>query len=112
MPSDLQSSDEFRFYVECTDASLDFEVDHAYAFVDTVVSDDASDDCIKWSDNKDLCPTDTECLIPAGETWCLDADMDVATLTIEGSLIWDTTIAGTKLRIGYSEKVQYELLHN
>ena len=31
MPADLVATDEFRFYVECTDASLSFEVDHAYA---------------------------------------------------------------------------------
>ena len=78
MPSDLQSSDEFRFYVECDDTSLNFEVDHAYAVGSGDASDDGSDvDCIKWSDNMDLCPADTECSIPAGETWCLDADMDV-----------------------------------
>ena len=47
----------------------------------------------------DMCQNDSECVIPTGEIWCLDADMDVATLTIRGSLIWDTSISGITLRI-------------
>ena len=63
----------------------------------TTASEDS--DCIQWSKNMNMCGTDSECVIPAGEKWCLDADMDVATLTIRGSLIWDTSIAGITLRI-------------
>ena len=40
MPADLVATDEFRFYVECTDASLSFEVDHAYAVDDALNQSD------------------------------------------------------------------------
>ena len=43
VPADLTATDEFRFYVECTDASLSFEVDHAYA-VDNALNQSDDDD--------------------------------------------------------------------
>ena len=54
---------------------------------------------IKWSENTSRCPTaDSECVVPAGEHWLLDADMDVATLTVQGTLTWDKTKSGITLR--------------
>merc|ERR1712190_598573 len=39
--------------------------------------------------------------VPAGETWVLNASMEVETLTIEGTLRWDTSKDGLELRAGY-----------
>ena len=36
----MVATDEFRFYVECSDASLAFEVDHAYAVDDALNQSD------------------------------------------------------------------------
>jgi len=40
------------------------------------------------------------CVIPAGESWLLDADMDVGSLTVEGTLRWDTSVDGLVLSAG------------
>eukprot|EP00930_Biecheleria_cincta_P009405 TRINITY_DN11114_c0_g1_i1.p1 TRINITY_DN11114_c0_g1~~TRINITY_DN11114_c0_g1_i1.p1 ORF type:complete len:1517 (-),score=202.87 TRINITY_DN11114_c0_g1_i1:132-4682(-) len=43
----------------------------------------------------------TDCLIPVGQTWLLDVSANVRTLTIEGTLRWDTTKNGLVLTAGY-----------
>ena len=40
-------------------------------------------------------------MIERGETWILDTDMRVYTLTVEGTLIWDTTKDDLKLSAKY-----------
>ena len=40
-------------------------------------------------------------MIERGETWILDADMRVYTLTVEGTLIWDTTKDDLKISTKY-----------
>merc|ERR1719265_1873275 len=42
-----------------------------------------------------------QCIVPAGETWILDESATLATLTIRGTLQWDTTKEGLELRAGY-----------
>ena len=90
-------------FIKATYQSYTCEADETTTTTTTTTSTTTTttegSDCIKWSENTDMCETDSECVIPAGEKWCLDADMDVATLTIHGSLIWDTSIAGITLRI-------------
>mmetsp|Transcript_35303 Transcript_35303/g.94015 ORF Transcript_35303/g.94015 Transcript_35303/m.94015 type:complete len:1048 (-) Transcript_35303:226-3369(-) len=41
------------------------------------------------------------CVVPAGETWILDRSMTVDTLTVSGTLRWDTSVDGLELRSGY-----------
>ena len=40
-------------------------------------------------------------MIERGETWILDTDMRVYTLTVEGTLIWDTTKDDLKISAKY-----------
>ena len=37
------------------------------------------------------CGSGSECVIPKGETWVLDQNADVDTLTVRGHFLWDTT---------------------
>jgi len=48
-----------------------------------------------------LCRVYDHCTVPVGETWVLNASMHVKTLTIEGTLQWDTSKDGLELRAGY-----------
>ncbi|CAE7867377.1 PIP5K1C, partial [Symbiodinium sp. KB8] len=48
----------------------------------------------------DLCP-DGHCVVPAGHTWILDHSIDVETLTIYGTVKWDTSKADLELRSNY-----------
>ena len=52
-----------------------------------------NDESVLWSEvrNSGRCPEDGECQIEKDETWIMDESMKVFTLTIYGSLIWDTT---------------------
>jgi len=47
------------------------------------------------------CASRGHCVVPAGETWVLDSSLDVETLTIKGTLTWDTSKDGLELRAGY-----------
>jgi len=47
------------------------------------------------------CTPGGHCVVPAGETWVLDASMSVATLTIKGTLSWDVSKDGLELRAGH-----------
>ncbi|CAE7682543.1 ACOX1, partial [Symbiodinium pilosum] len=46
------------------------------------------------------CP-DGHCVVPAGHTWILDQSIDVETLTIYGTVKWDTSKADLELRTNY-----------
>eukprot|EP00435_Cladocopium_sp_Y103_P004117 s436_g1.t1 len=46
------------------------------------------------------CP-DGHCQVPAGHTWILDQSVDVQTLTIFGTVKWDTEKDGIELRACY-----------
>ena len=58
---------------------------------------------LRWSEVKATgrCPPEEECYIQKWETWILDEDMKVATLTIDGSLIWDTSKDDLKISTKY-----------
>jgi hypothetical protein len=47
------------------------------------------------------CATGGHCVLPAGEVWKLDVSAHVETLTIKGTLTWDTTKKDLELRAGY-----------
>jgi len=51
--------------------------------------------------NESICCPDTECIIPSNETWVLDSNMDVGTLTIEGKLQWKRVVADIRLSSNY-----------
>jgi hypothetical protein len=57
----------------------------------------------RWSELKTLpgYGIDDEVMLPNGQVWLMDADMTVATLTIQGHFRWDTTIDGLVLSAGY-----------
>jgi len=44
------------------------------------------------------CTQNSQCVVPAGEHWVFDTSVDVDTLTVKGSLIWNTAIDGLELR--------------
>ena len=52
---------------------------------------------VYWSDNPGRCASDAECIVPAGDEYVLDADMNVGQLTVNGKLKWDTTKSGLTL---------------
>ena len=52
---------------------------------------------LRWSNISNRCTAEAECIIPIGEEWLLDADMDVGQLTINGALTWDTEENGVQL---------------
>eukprot|EP00930_Biecheleria_cincta_P056436 TRINITY_DN42567_c0_g1_i1.p1 TRINITY_DN42567_c0_g1~~TRINITY_DN42567_c0_g1_i1.p1 ORF type:complete len:863 (-),score=115.76 TRINITY_DN42567_c0_g1_i1:230-2818(-) len=56
----------------------------------------------RWSsvDTARTCPGN-RCTVPKGETWILDASMDVETLTVQGTLEWDTQKDGLQIRTCY-----------
>ena len=47
------------------------------------------------------CARDQVCRVPAGQTWLLDESMDIASLTVQGVLRWDTSKDGLVLRAGF-----------
>eukprot|EP00931_Biecheleriopsis_adriatica_P093048 TRINITY_DN667_c0_g1_i1.p1 TRINITY_DN667_c0_g1~~TRINITY_DN667_c0_g1_i1.p1 ORF type:complete len:1526 (+),score=218.47 TRINITY_DN667_c0_g1_i1:80-4579(+) len=47
------------------------------------------------------CAFDSHCTVPAGETWILDSSVRYATITIRGTLEWDTSQDGLELRAGH-----------
>jgi len=55
----------------------------------------------RWSALRGQASTSTQLTIPLGSTVILDADMDVSSLTVEGTLTWDTTKSGLTLSAGY-----------
>lgn len=47
------------------------------------------------------CTMGSHCVITAGETWWLDMSVRLKTLTVKGTLRWDTSVGGLELRAGY-----------
>ena len=44
------------------------------------------------------CCSESECIIPSGETWLLDASMNVGALIVRGKLMWDVNEDNLSLR--------------
>ena len=57
----------------------------------------ASGATFRWSEISSQCTTDDECIIPTGDEWLLDADMNVGQLTVNGKITWDTSVDGLRL---------------
>lgn len=47
------------------------------------------------------CTNFSHCLVPPGEHWVVDRSISLETLTVQGTLVWDTTEDGLELRTGY-----------
>ena len=64
---------------------------------------------VRWSQIRDRCDENSECVIPGGATWILDEDMRVATLTIIGKA-WDsfylllTNFLSRNFEMGYRKR--------
>ena len=56
---------------------------------------------LMWSAMKAERESDSPLIIPAGETWRLDADMDCEGLIIYGQLKWERSVSGLTLRANY-----------
>ena len=87
--------------------TLTGNADNVGSYVDTLCStgDDITTErlVMRWSDLRGMAGygEDDHVTIANGQEWRLDADMTVRSLTLQGTLIWDTSIDGLVLSSGY-----------